>query len=104
MVFPEAFTGGHPKGVTFGATVGQRQFSSPIVGCCRPTWPLVIARSDGQPRSRATAVGRALLATAALALGFLVVFGAFGLVVAPLAASTQQYLPAITVVIGAALV
>jgi cytochrome c-type biogenesis protein len=65
---------------------------------------LVIVGTDGPARSRTTAVGRALLATAAMALGFLVVFGTFGLVVAPLAASVQRYLPAITVVIGAALV
>ena len=36
--------------------------------------------------------------------GFLVVFGAFGLVIAPLTTSIEQYLPIVTVVIGAALV
>ncbi|GAB3487059.1 cytochrome c biogenesis CcdA family protein [Amycolatopsis cihanbeyliensis] len=61
--------------------------------------------ADGAGRSaRAAAIGRALAATATMAVGFLVVFGAFGLVVAPLAASVQQYLPAVTVVIGFALV
>ncbi len=65
---------------------------------------LVVIGTDGETRSRTTAVGRALLATAAMALGFLVVFGTFGLVVAPLAASVQQYLPAITVVIGVSLI
>lgn len=65
---------------------------------------LVVVGTDGEERSRTAAVGRALAATAAMALGFLVVFGTFGLVVAPLAATVQQYLPAITVVIGAGLV
>jgi len=65
---------------------------------------LVVIGTDGETRSRTTAVGRALLATAAMALGFLVVFGTFGLVVAPLAASVQQYLPAITVLIGVSLI
>src|SRR5687767_11988267 len=65
---------------------------------------LVVAGNDGEPRRRGAAVGRALAATAMMALGFLVVFGAFGLVVAPLASSVQQYLPAVTVVIGAGLV
>lgn len=65
---------------------------------------LVVIGDGGEARSRATAVGRALVATAAMALGFLVVFGTFGLLIAPLAASVQQYLPAITVVIGLSLV
>ncbi len=55
-------------------------------------------------RPRSTAVGRALVATALMALGFLLVFGVFGLVVAPLAASLQQYLPFATVVIGVVMV
>jgi cytochrome c biogenesis protein CcdA len=38
-----------------------------------------------------------------MALGFLVVFGAFGLIIAPLGSSLQQYLPAVTVVIGVAM-
>ncbi|MGH3698610.1 MAG: cytochrome c biogenesis CcdA family protein [Pseudonocardiaceae bacterium] len=65
---------------------------------------LVVIGDGGETCSRATAVGRALVATAAMALGFLVVFGTFGLLIAPLAASVQQYLPAITVVIGLSLV
>ncbi|MDN5858684.1 MAG: cytochrome c biogenesis protein CcdA [Pseudonocardia sp.] len=65
---------------------------------------LVITGTDGRARSRTTAMGRAVAATVAMTLGFLVVFGTFGLVVAPLAVSVQRYLPVITVVIGAALV
>ena len=65
---------------------------------------LVVVGDDTQARSRAAAVGRALAATAVMALGFLVVFGAFGLIVAPLAVSVQRYLPAITVVIAGGLV
>jgi len=65
---------------------------------------LVVVGDDAQARSRAAAVGRALAATAVMALGFLVVFGAFGLIVAPLAVSVQRYLPAITVVIAGGLV
>lgn len=65
---------------------------------------LVVIGDEGDQRSRASAVGRALVATAAMALGFLLVFGAFGLLIAPLAASVQRYLPALTVVIGLGLV
>lgn len=52
---------------------------------------------------RVTATARALAATAMMALGFLLVFGTFGLTIAPLATSVQEYLPAVTVVIGVAL-
>jgi len=52
------------------------------------------------PRSPAAAVGRALRATAALTLGFAGVFVAFGLAIAPVAASVQAYLPAFTVALG----
>jgi len=65
---------------------------------------LVVVGNDGEARTRTAAVGRAMTATAAMALGFVAVFGTFGLVVAPLAASVQKYLPAITVVIGVSLV
>ena len=39
-----------------------------------------------------------------MATGFVLVFGAFGLVIAPLTTSIEQYLPAVTVVIGVVLV
>ena len=52
------------------------------------------------PRSPTAAAARALRATAALTLGFAGVFVAFGLVIAPVAASVQAYLPAFTVALG----
>jgi cytochrome c-type biogenesis protein len=57
----------------------------------------------GEQRTLTAAVGRAVAATVLMALGFLAVFGAFGLVVAPLGTSLQEYLPVATVVIGAAM-
>jgi cytochrome c-type biogenesis protein len=65
---------------------------------------LVVVGDVGERRSRASAVARAQGATLAMAVGFLVVFGTFGLVVAPLAASAQRYLPGITVLIGVLLI
>nr|WP_083466643.1 cytochrome c biogenesis CcdA family protein [Kibdelosporangium sp. MJ126-NF4] len=62
---------------------------------------LVVA---GDHRATMPAVLRALAATGLMALGFLVVFGAFGLVVAPLGSSVQEYLPAVTVVVGVLMV
>lgn len=69
-----------------------------------PAYLALVVVGDGGQRGRGAAVGRALGATATMALGFLVVFGTFGLLIAPLASSVQQYLPALTVLIGAAMV
>lgn len=52
---------------------------------------------------RATALGRALRATAAMTLGFAAVFALFGLAVMPIASSVLGYLPWFTVVLGIAL-
>ncbi|AXB43277.1 cytochrome c biogenesis CcdA family protein [Amycolatopsis albispora] len=93
-----------PETLGFALAAGLVAALNPCGFAMLPAYlTLVIAGGDGESRGRAALVGRALAATAAMALGFLVVFGVFGLVVAPLAASVQQYLPVITVVIGAAL-
>ncbi|WP_134431380.1 cytochrome c biogenesis CcdA family protein [Mycobacterium ulcerans] len=63
---------------------------------------LVIAGSQGTSRPRA--VLRAGAATAGMSLGFLTVFGVFGLLISPVIASAQRYLPFATVVIGVLLV
>lgn len=47
-----------------------------------------------------SAVGRALVATAAMAVGFVAVFGAFGLLTIAAANTVQQYVPYATVLIG----
>jgi cytochrome c biogenesis protein CcdA len=62
---------------------------------------LVVHGDDG--RDRVGAIGRALAASAVMTAGFVVVFGVFGVVIAPVAASVQRYLPFVTVVIGVAL-
>ena len=61
---------------------------------------LVIGDSTG---GRQSAVGRALAFTGAMTLGFVTVFGIFGLVIAPVAAGVQRHLPWVTVVLGCAL-
>jgi len=58
---------------------------------------------DPQGSSQLTAVGRALAATAAMALGFLAVFGSFGLLTVSVASTVQRYLPYVTLAIGVAL-
>lgn len=61
---------------------------------------LVIRTDVGTGR----AVGRAVLATAAMTAGVLVVFAGFGALTVSVASTVQQYVPFATVVIGAALV
>jgi cytochrome c biogenesis protein CcdA len=65
---------------------------------------LVIAGSSGQDGGRRAAVARAAAATVAMAAGFVTVFGFFGLVISPLLASAQKYLPYATLVIGVLLI
>jgi len=67
---------------------------------------LVAGRPDGSsPGSGAfQAVGRALRFTTGMTVGFLAVFTAFGVLIAPLALSVERYLPFVTVMIGVALV
>jgi cytochrome c biogenesis protein CcdA len=58
---------------------------------------------EGNPAEPGRAVGRALRCSAALAAGFALVFGAFGLVLTPIAGLLQPRLPWLTVVLGIAL-
>lgn len=60
---------------------------------------LVLGDDANQPSPR-QAVLRALGLTAAMTIGFVAVFGAFGLVVAPIAGSVQEHLPPFTIVFG----
>jgi cytochrome c-type biogenesis protein len=69
-----------------------------------PAYLTLVVLGDGDAaRRRGAAVLRALAATVLMTLGFLAVFGAFGLLVAPVAGSMQQYAPAVTVLVGAVL-
>jgi cytochrome c-type biogenesis protein len=54
--------------------------------------------------TRVGAVGRALAVSAVLTAGFVLVFGAFGLLVTPFALRIEQHLPWVTIVIGLGLV
>jgi cytochrome c biogenesis protein CcdA len=64
---------------------------------------LVIA-GGSQDTSRPSALARAAGATVAMSAGFLTVFGIFGLLISPLIASAQKYLPFATVIIGVLLI
>ncbi|MGA9715841.1 MAG: cytochrome c biogenesis CcdA family protein [Aeromicrobium sp.] len=64
---------------------------------------LALVVAGGRDRSRSAALLRAVMATAVMAVGFVLVFGLFALVIAPISLSVQKYLPYATVVIGVAL-
>jgi cytochrome c biogenesis protein CcdA len=59
---------------------------------------------SGAERSRPAAVGRAAMATVAMTAGFVAVFATFGLLAVSVASTVQRYIPAVTVVVGVALV
>ncbi len=63
---------------------------------------MLVASPDGEP-GRGAAAARALRFTAGMTVGFAAVFGAFALVIAPLAVSIERWLPVLTVVLGVAL-
>lgn len=67
-----------------------------------PAYLALVVR--GEHVSRRAAVGRAMAATAAMALGFLTVFVGFGVLTVAAASTVQRYLPYVTVVIGITLV
>lgn len=67
-----------------------------------PAYLTLVVRGEGT--GPLAAVGRALAATAAMALGFLAVFSSFGLLAVSLASTVQRYVPYATVVIGIVLI
>ncbi|PZS21882.1 MAG: hypothetical protein DLM61_27280 [Pseudonocardiales bacterium] len=93
-----------PQTLGFALAAGLVAALNPCGFSMLPAYLALVVVGDGEQRGRGAAVGRALGATAVMALGFLVVFGTFGLLIAPLTSSVQQYLPAVTVLIGAAMV
>jgi cytochrome c biogenesis protein CcdA len=66
--------------------------------------PAYLALVIGEGTGRPPAVGRAIAATVAMTIGFLAVFGLFGLLTLEVAATVQRYLPYVTVLIGIILV
>lgn len=70
-----------------------------------PGYLLLVVRGQGSAAvSGAAAAGRALAATAGMALGFLTVFGAFGALTVSAASTVQRFLPYATVGVGVVLI
>ncbi|OBG49312.1 cytochrome c biogenesis CcdA family protein [Mycobacterium sp. E735] len=66
-----------------------------------PAYLLLVVRGQ---RKGLAAAGRALAATAGMALGFLTVFGSFGVLTVSAASAVQRYVPYATVIVGVILV
>jgi cytochrome c-type biogenesis protein len=84
-------------------TAGMLGAVNPCGFALLPAYLSVLVAGD-PTRSSAAAVGRALRCTAALTLGYVAVFGAFGLLLTPVAGWLQPRLPWLTVLLGLGLV
>lgn len=71
-----------------------------------PAYLFLVVRGQRPSEGSAawTAAARAVAATAGMALGFLTVFGAFGVLTISAASAVQRYLPYATVIVGVVLV
>jgi cytochrome c biogenesis protein CcdA len=87
-------------GLAFGA--GLVAALNPCGFAMLPAYLALVVRGEGT--GALAAIGRAGAATAAMAVGFVAVFGAFGLLTVAAAATVQRFLPYVTVVIGIILV
>ena len=83
-------------------TAGMLGAVNPCGFALLPAYLSVMVAADGT-RATTAAVLRALRCTAALTLGYVTVFGAFGLILAPLTGWLEPRLPWLTVVLGIAL-
>ncbi|UFN43335.1 cytochrome c biogenesis CcdA family protein [Nocardioides okcheonensis] len=89
------------EALTLALAAGMLAAVNPCGFALLPAYLSVLVLGDDSP-SAARAVGRAVALTAWMTLGFVAVFGAFGLLVSPVASQAQQYLPWFTVVLGVA--
>jgi cytochrome c biogenesis protein CcdA len=87
-------------GLAFGA--GLVAALNPCGFAMLPAYLALVVRGEGT--GQLAAVGRALTASAAMAAGFVAVFGGFGLLTVSAASRVQQYLPYVTLLIGITLV
>jgi cytochrome c biogenesis protein CcdA len=90
----------HLVGLAFAA--GLVAALNPCGFAMLPAYLTLVVRDAGT--GPLVAVGRAVAATAAMALGFLAVFGTFGLLAVSVASTVQRYVPFVTVLVGIVLV
>lgn len=86
--------------LTLAVAAGMLAAVNPCGFALLPAYLSVLVLGDDSP-GPARAVGRALALTAWMTVGFVAVFGVFGLVISPVAGQVQQYLPWFTTFFGA---
>jgi cytochrome c-type biogenesis protein len=85
-------------------TAGLLAAVNPCGFAMLPAYLSFLVLDEGGDRARTRAVGRALLLTVAMTLGFVAVFGGFGLLAAPAAGTVARHLPWVSIGIGLLLV
>lgn len=88
-----------PESLTLALAAGMLAAVNPCGFALLPAYLSVLVLGDDSP-STGRAVGRALALTGWMTIGFVAVFGVFGIVISPIASQVQQYLPWFTVVFG----
>lgn len=88
-----------PEALALALAAGMLAAVNPCGFALLPAYLSVLVIGDDSPTST-RAVGRAVVLTAWMTLGFVGVFGVFGLVVSPVASQAQRYLPWFTLVLG----
>lgn len=91
-----------PAALSLALGAGMLAALNPCGFALLPAWLTLVVERTGAT-GRGPAVARAARLAAAMTVGFVAVFGAFGALAVPLALSLERYLPWATVVIGAAL-
>ncbi len=87
------------ESLTLALAAGMLAAVNPCGFALLPAYLSVLVLGDDSPGA-GRAVARALLLTASMTIGFIAVFGVFGLVISPVASGLQQYLPWFTVGFG----
>jgi cytochrome c-type biogenesis protein len=82
--------------VTFAVVAGMLATVNPCGFAMLPGYLALVVDDT----SRASRIGRALVASALMTAGFVAVFGVFGLLSVSIASMAQRYLPIVTIVIG----
>lgn len=90
-----------PLALAIGA--GMLAAVNPCGFALLPAYLSALVLDEGTPPNPRQAIGRALTLSAAMTIGFVAVFGAFGLAITPLAGSVQRHLPPVTIGFGLAL-
>ena len=89
--------------LTLALAAGMLAAVNPCGFALLPAYLSVLVLGDDSP-GPGRAVLRALVLTAWMTVGFVAVFGVFGLVISPVASQAQQYLPWFTAAFGVAVV